>query len=266
MLFNHIGTKVEIVGIIKQVSITRSRYGQPIVFLNMTDNYPNQACTLVVWSEEQSLFFDSLDKFYTLEGKWISVTGVLSKFGLTPQIILESPTQLIEHSGQAAAESRLGLSTKAVSPPTSTAKRPSTLEPQQVREMYSQSSVGSSSRVGAKPTSQPKKRPPLSVTTTQKLSSRHTASTRPSTVPTTVTSKTQNKPSVTPRQQSATTPTAQTSQRQSTVAPARLQRIKGKPPAQTRPGKVDYGRYAILAAIGLFVLCLLIVLAGTYLQ
>lgn len=108
LLSEHIGGRVEVIGLITDYHSARTRYGQPYLFLNF-GSYPRQTFTLVLWSTSLTAFTRSGVDPLSLVGKWVKVTGVIGSYQRTPQMAVELPSQVQALSGEEEARQWLGI-------------------------------------------------------------------------------------------------------------------------------------------------------------
>jgi hypothetical protein len=105
-LLEHIGERVEIIGLITSLHKDKSRHGQPYLFLNF-GQYPHQSFTLVLWSTIIKEFEKlGKDPSNYIE-KWVSVTGVVNTYKNKPQIIIDMPSQIQPFNEEEEAKERL---------------------------------------------------------------------------------------------------------------------------------------------------------------
>ena len=105
-LLEHFGEKIEVVGRISTEHSSYTKYGNPYIFLNF-GRYPNQTFTLVIWQEGINALTQKGMSPNSLVGKYVSVTGVISSYGSTPQMIIEQPTQIQILASESEANQRL---------------------------------------------------------------------------------------------------------------------------------------------------------------
>lgn len=107
-LSEHIGDRVEVIGLITDYHSARTRHGRPYIFLNF-GSYPRQTFTLVLWSTSLAAFRrDNVDP-HSLVGKWVKVTGVIGSYRHRPQMTIELPSQVQILSGEEEARQWLGV-------------------------------------------------------------------------------------------------------------------------------------------------------------
>lgn len=152
-LSEHIGDRVEVIGLITDYHSARTRHRRPYLFLNF-GSYPRQTFTLVLWSTSLAAFSRGNVDPHSLVGKWVKVTGVIGSYRNRPQMTVELPSQVQVLSGEEEARQWLGV-------------KPSVSTPSQVRRPPSQSaeSVFNTIYSGRRATPAPT---PLSLTTRSK--------------------------------------------------------------------------------------------------
>ena len=105
-LLEHFGEKIEVVGRISAEHSSYTKYGNPYIFLNF-GRFPNQTFTLVIWQEGINALTKKGMSPSSLVGKYVSVTGVISSYGSTPQMIIEQPTQIQILTSESEANQKL---------------------------------------------------------------------------------------------------------------------------------------------------------------
>jgi len=109
ILLEHQGEYVTVIGKIEDSKEDLTRHGAPYAFLNF-GNWRDNCFTVVFWSDALQLLKSTGKTPREYRGKWASVTGLLSSYdggwGIRPQIILDSPTE-IEILSKEDAEDRL---------------------------------------------------------------------------------------------------------------------------------------------------------------
>ena len=105
-LLEHFGEKIEVVGRISAEHSSYTKYGNPYIFLNF-GRFPNQTFTLVIWQEGINVLTKKGMSPSFLVGKYVSVTGVISSYGSTPQMIIEQPTQIQILASESEANQKL---------------------------------------------------------------------------------------------------------------------------------------------------------------
>ena len=109
LLEKYVGQRIEIVGQISNCH-SSTAYGRRYMLLNMTHRYPNHTFTLVLWERGLSAF-DATNDPSKLAGQWVSVTGVVQEYSGKPQIEIENPSQIKQHSDRNAAMAALTANT-----------------------------------------------------------------------------------------------------------------------------------------------------------
>lgn len=132
-LVAHEGFIVTVVGRITGVHSGLTRFGQPYIFLNFGD-YRLGAFTLVLWSEAIRLFTRLSRDPKDFDGKWVSVTGLITVFTPRrasrlpqPQMVIEMPSE-IQVVTEAEAKDILGDRTALSVTVTPTAPKRSAAE------------------------------------------------------------------------------------------------------------------------------------------
>lgn len=105
-LLEHFGERIEVVGIISGKHLGTTYHGTPYMFLNF-GRFPNQTFTLVIWQEGITSLTAKGMSPSSLMGKYVSVTGVVSSYGGSPQMIIEQPTQIQILANEIEANRRL---------------------------------------------------------------------------------------------------------------------------------------------------------------
>ncbi|MGY2881422.1 hypothetical protein [Thermostichus sp. OS-CIW-28] len=107
-LSEHIGDRVEVIGLITDYHSAQTKHGQPYIFLNF-GSYPHQTFTLVLWSTSLAAFHrDKVDPL-SLVHKWVKVTGVIGRYWDRLQMTIELPSQVQILSGEEEARQWLGV-------------------------------------------------------------------------------------------------------------------------------------------------------------
>lgn len=107
-LSEHIGDRVEVIGLITDYHSAQNKHGQPYIFLNF-GSYPHQTFTLVLWSTSLAAFRrDKVDPL-SLVHKWVKVTGVIGRYRDRLQMTIELPSQVQILSGEEEARQWLGV-------------------------------------------------------------------------------------------------------------------------------------------------------------
>jgi DNA/RNA endonuclease YhcR with UshA esterase domain len=89
----HIGEQQTVCGTVASTHYARSSRGQP-TFLNLDRPYPNQIFTILIWGGNRPKFKNAPEEHYA--GKRICVTGVITSYRRTPEIIVNNPAQIEE--------------------------------------------------------------------------------------------------------------------------------------------------------------------------
>jgi hypothetical protein len=111
-LLGSIGQRVVVIGRITDYKLGMTKYDKPYAFLNFGD-WRTGCFTLVIWSEGLQLFEAQQKSPADYTGKWVSVTGLLTKYSPgwsleRPQIVVEMPSEIeILAGGEAEAKERL---------------------------------------------------------------------------------------------------------------------------------------------------------------
>jgi serine/threonine protein kinase len=111
-VMHHLGNKVTIVGRITATRSALTRTGAPYVFLNFGD-WRQSCLSLVIWSETLNLFSQQGADPTTLDGRWVSVTGLVTSYlpwnrPEQPQIVIDIPSMIESlRGGEVEAKSRL---------------------------------------------------------------------------------------------------------------------------------------------------------------
>ncbi|MEJ0051715.1 MAG: hypothetical protein WDN02_11025 [Methylovirgula sp.] len=83
----HVGQAVTIEGIVSEVHVAQR---SDTTFIDLGGEYPNEAFTGVIFSEDESKFPD----VQNLTGKKVNISGTISLYKGRPEIILHSADQL----------------------------------------------------------------------------------------------------------------------------------------------------------------------------
>lgn len=158
-LSEHIGDRVEVIGLITDYHSALTRYGQPYLFLNF-GSYPRQTFTLALWSNSLAAFSLGNVDPHSLVGKWVKVTGVIGSYRNRPQMTVELPSQVQVLSGEEEARQWLGV-------------KPSVSTPSQVHRPPSQPDESVLNTIYAGRRATPAHLPPSLTTPTKKFDSSH---------------------------------------------------------------------------------------------
>lgn len=94
--------------------------------------YPRATFTVVLWSETLNMLSESGIKPIEYENKWVAVTGLISIYGDTPQIVLESPANIEIISEKEAKDRLTGIPKDVIATPlTAVVTAPSGRTPKQ---------------------------------------------------------------------------------------------------------------------------------------
>ncbi len=88
---SHVGELAVVCGAVASTHYAASSRGHP-TFLNLDRAYPNQVFTVVIWGGARAAFPTPPESAY--RGKRICVTGTISTYRGTPQIVVSSPSAL----------------------------------------------------------------------------------------------------------------------------------------------------------------------------
>jgi micrococcal nuclease len=87
---DHVGETATVCGLVASTKYASSTKGQP-TFLNLDKAYPNQVFTVLIWGENRAKF-GSPEREY--DGKHICVTGKISLFKGSAEIVASAPDQI----------------------------------------------------------------------------------------------------------------------------------------------------------------------------
>ena len=87
---DHIGEQGTVCGKVVSTRYAESSRGKP-TFLNFDQPYPNQIFTMLIWGSDRTKFEEPETKY---RGKQICVTGKISDYKGTPEIIASEPSQV----------------------------------------------------------------------------------------------------------------------------------------------------------------------------
>ncbi len=88
----YIGKQATVCGQVASATYAARSGGRP-TFLNLDRPYPNQIFTALIWSENRDKFPTPTEKAY--RGKRICVTGTVLSYRGEPQIVVNSPLQIV---------------------------------------------------------------------------------------------------------------------------------------------------------------------------
>lgn len=87
----YVGKSAIVCGQVASATYAARSKGRP-TFLNLDRPYPNQIFTAVIWGENRAKFSTPAEKQYN--DKKICVTGLITSFRGTPQIVVSEPGQI----------------------------------------------------------------------------------------------------------------------------------------------------------------------------
>ena len=87
----YIGQSKTVCGVVVNTKYASTTKGSP-TFLNLNKPYPNHIFTIVIWGTNRSKFDQPPENFY--KGKNVCATGKIESYKGTPEIIVESPSQI----------------------------------------------------------------------------------------------------------------------------------------------------------------------------
>jgi DNA/RNA endonuclease YhcR with UshA esterase domain len=87
---NHVGEKATVCGEVASAKYAARSRGNP-TFLNLDKPYPNQIFTVLIWGSDRAKFGDPEQ---TYRDKHICVTGKISDYKGTPEMIASDPAQI----------------------------------------------------------------------------------------------------------------------------------------------------------------------------
>ena len=91
--FRRIGDRTSVCGTVAQSSYLKGSGREP-TFLNFADTYPKHPVTVVIWGDSRDQFDYAPE---TLKGKNLCVSGIISTYKGKPQMLVESPKQVLEY-------------------------------------------------------------------------------------------------------------------------------------------------------------------------
>jgi hypothetical protein len=109
-ILNYFGQKVEVIAKISNTFEGKTANGQPYGFLNVGE-YPSQTFTFTLWKEGVQSLESAGINYASLKFKWVSVTGVISKYRDRMQIVIDNVSQIQVLSGETEAMNKLGEKT-----------------------------------------------------------------------------------------------------------------------------------------------------------
>ena len=87
---DHIGEQATVCGKVVSSRYAESSHGAP-TFLNFDRPYPDQVFTMLIWGSDRAKFGEPETKY---RGKQICVTGKVSAYKGTPEVIASDPSQV----------------------------------------------------------------------------------------------------------------------------------------------------------------------------
>jgi DNA/RNA endonuclease YhcR with UshA esterase domain len=93
---DHFGETATVCGEVVSARYAASSKGEP-TFLNLDKPYPSQIFTVVIWGENRSKFGKPEEDY---KGKRICVSGKISAYAGSPEIIATEPKQINVESGR----------------------------------------------------------------------------------------------------------------------------------------------------------------------
>jgi hypothetical protein len=87
---NHVGETATVCGEVASTRYASSTKGHP-TFLNLDKPYPNHIFTIVIWGSDRGKFGTPESEY---RGKHLCVTGKISDYHGTPEIVAADPGQL----------------------------------------------------------------------------------------------------------------------------------------------------------------------------
>jgi DNA/RNA endonuclease YhcR with UshA esterase domain len=87
---NHVGERATVCGEVASTHYAVSSRGNP-TFINLDKPYPNEMFTVLIWGSDRSKFGEPEE---TYKSKHICVTGKISAYKGTPEIVAYEPAQI----------------------------------------------------------------------------------------------------------------------------------------------------------------------------
>jgi DNA/RNA endonuclease YhcR with UshA esterase domain len=87
----HVGERGTVCGEVASTRYAPSANGEP-TFLNLERPYPNQVFTALIWGEDRPRFGRAPEEHF--RGRRICVTGKITEYRGTPQIVVRRPDQI----------------------------------------------------------------------------------------------------------------------------------------------------------------------------
>ena len=88
---NHVGEIATVCGKVVSTHFAASSRGQP-TFLNLDEPYPKEIFTTLIWGSDRAKFGTPESKYQNMR---ICVTGKISSYRGTPEIIATEPSQIV---------------------------------------------------------------------------------------------------------------------------------------------------------------------------
>jgi DNA/RNA endonuclease YhcR with UshA esterase domain len=88
---NHIGEPATVCGTVVSTRYAQSAKGKP-TFLNFDKPYPSKVFTVLIWGSNRNKFATPETDY---KGKSLCVTGTISEYRGTPEIVVDNPTQIV---------------------------------------------------------------------------------------------------------------------------------------------------------------------------
>jgi len=89
----HVGEQATVCGYVASTRFLSTSRSKP-TFLNLGKAYPNEELTVVIWPEDRDNFGEPESKYLH---KNICITGEITVYRNSPQIVAKSPSQIKEH-------------------------------------------------------------------------------------------------------------------------------------------------------------------------
>ncbi len=88
----HVGEVQTVRGVVVSARYAEMSKGQP-TFLNLDQPYPDAIFTVVIWGSDRRKFTVPPEKYF--DGKIVRVTGKITEYRGTPEIVVREPTQIV---------------------------------------------------------------------------------------------------------------------------------------------------------------------------
>ena len=89
---NHLGENATVCGLVVSTKYLESKRRSP-TFLDLDHPYPHQPFTIVIWGDDRQKFGTPEVEY---KDKRVCVTGTITEFRGTPEIVAKDPTQITE--------------------------------------------------------------------------------------------------------------------------------------------------------------------------